>query len=184
MADVLDSTPTPSRRRFFGSAIAAGVLVAQSPLFIEPDPQDSVVMRLASLATALRAKEQACGNAICEIETQCHEMAGPVPEKPVCHRKAFATWAEYDGAVDVWQAELKARDARLTAAGEALGFGAAEAAWNAAIAAFWPVVKELTTTRATTLEGVIAKARIADAERDDDLTASLVADLLAMRGSP
>lgn len=140
MAVTANSTPVPSRRAFFGSAIAAGALVAQAPVI--PALTDAALFALEPpIMAALAAREPLC---------RAHNAAD-----------LLAIRSPSEG-------NRRARDE-------------AKAAYEVADGRVLDLSRELAGLRATTLDGLILKARMIQNDGDDEaLSASIVADLLAM----
>ena len=144
MAVTANSTPVPSRRAFFGSAIAAGAMVAQLPVI--PALADAALFALESpIMAALAAREPLC---------RAHNAADLL---------AIRSPTEDN---------RRARDE-------------AEAAYENADSVVLDLTRDLAGLRATTLAGLILKARMIKNDGDDEaLSESIVADLLAMDATP
>ena len=164
-------------------ALASGcpVLLAASPGHVPPHP-DAALLALAATIPALAKRSLTLGREHDRIEAACFAEAGPEPEKPRCRPSAFPDFQDFDRAMDAWQAELRARDARLVAAGAALGINDAARAYAAAEDALLDACWAISEIRATTMAGLIAKARLAEAHHVPELRDSLLADLVAMGG--
>lgn len=177
MAVTANSTPVPSRRAFFGSAIAAGAVVAQIPTL--PAIADAAILAFAPAVEALIARSNGLERDRLAAEELINEMTGPPPKEP---RDAafFPCFADYQAAMTRHRAAMEMRGTQMAEVETRTGFAALEASCDTAYADLVEAREQLVGMRPTTLEGMIAKARVAGLTEWADLDRSIIADLLAM----
>lgn len=159
MATSANSTRTPSRRAFLGSAVAAGVGAAQLPMPGAPDP-DARLRDLLPNIWALVERTKSASAESSRLEQVAFARVGPSPR---AHTEECRAWF-----------------ARLHEAQEECGQTAASRAFRAAYDALSDALEELAAVPAMTVAGLTAKARLARDHDSEELAESVFDDLLAM----
>lgn len=180
MATSANSTLAPSRRDFFGSAVGAGAAAAQPPIFtVAIFAADAALLALGVRAAGLIAESDRLWRDVDAADELIEEMARPVPQKPR-DVQLHATDAAYLDAMRRYETEKATYDERHAQITTRTSREAKEANAYAADEAMADACLALAGMRATTLEGLVAKARAAGSYNRAGLRDSIVADLLVM----
>lgn len=179
--------PEPPRRAWLKAAGVATALMmiggrgAHSAHAIWNNP-DAAILALGPVIVGLIATAEHAHKNHTAAEELVFEMTGPVPTKP---RDAtfFNRFADYQAAMACFEADMMGHQTRIAQVEERTGYAALEAAAYAAETAVVDACASLAEMRAVTLPGLILKARLAERGNWDELSRSIVADLLAMGGA-
>lgn len=180
MASTANSTRTPSRRQFFGSAAGAGMAAAQPPIFTAAIfAADAALLALgAKFAVLYEAADRACDRQS-DAEEVCFAVLPARPKVPRdIHR--FARDSDYRDAFQKYKADSAEYERLREQAEESVGLAALKEVSRKTAAAAAVVLEEAKQIRATTLEGLVVKARMADQWDSQTMVASVMADLLAV----
>ncbi len=210
-----NATGLPSRRRILatlagvGTALALPVAVQAA---IPADSPDAALIALAGRVETLVAREQAAGVRYCDANHAADQMIRHRPKAPreedfpslvtmeealdgtkivrVPPKNAYAARdaakAEYAAAVDAWEAEREAVEAKH-------GEPAAGRLWNRTQQRLFRAAQDLEAMTSTTHEGVVAKAKASvavlatayDTDPEEwmvELMASTLRDVVAIGG--
>jgi len=163
-ADRAPSTK-PSRRRFFLAAPAA-LATAVAPV---AHAADAALLRFGGEIDALAAQAEAVAAEHSRIEEELFLRVGPAP------RDGAPRTAE---AFDAWVEDNRARSAKMEEVGREIGLHVAEDEMNRVDDRLLKLVRAAGAVRATTLPGLIFKARLC--EHEPEIAERIVEDLLAL----
>lgn len=173
------STSVPSRRALFAHAALSGIAATRPSIFTVPAVADAAILALGpAIAGLVAITDRTERDALAAYETVA-EMVGPSPVKP-CDIQCFPTSAAYHRAKQRYDEECAIVTARRQQAEAATNLDALDKAADEADTAEARRFAELAAMRATTVAGLIVKAQWASRRNWDELTRSIVADLLAM----
>lgn len=179
MADATDSTPAPSRRAFLTHAALSGVAATRPPIFQVPEVADAAILAMKTWIIGLIAASDRAHRDATAAQELVYEMCGPIPVKPR-DIQLYPTDAAYHAAKRRYDEECTIVSTRRAKIEKATNWAALEEAADDAESAVVNACSSLAEMRATTLDGLILKAQFAERGNWDDLSRSIVNDLLAM----
>lgn len=183
MADLANSTRTPSRRALLSIAAASATLGSVTGLRIavaaEADPDAAILALSARAAQLIEASDRLWHN-VDAADELIEEMTRPVPAQPGGPGSYGMPTERFADAMRRYEAERATYDARHAQISERVNREGLEAAAYAADEAMSDTCLELAKMRATTLGGLVAKARVAGSYNRAGLRDSIVADIIAM----
>lgn len=168
-----DSYTTDGRLAFDINASLRVASTAEHP--------DAGLLALGPMISELVAASDRANALHAEAEERSFDMIGPAPTKPK-DIQLYPTDAAYHGAMQRYARECAKHAKRRARAEKVTNLTALEEAANEADSALLRETRRLADMRATTLEGLIFKARWVERGADEELKDGIVADLLAMRG--
>lgn len=183
-----DSPVSPTRRSILAGlalpAAAAGSLTLPAVLTpaaaAGPHP-DTALLTLGARAAELIPVAVAAADRLSAADELVGKMTFPVPKKPR-DIQFFVRDADYQEAIRRYEIDRVSYEARVADIEARVGLAALRDASDETDTAVWDALEDIAGTRATTLEGLAMKARLAALWRFDALRDSVLADLLAMGG--